>query len=126
MTQALCPLKSDCPRRRRPLVVAVLAVLALSGGGCDDEDVPVTSAGRDTRLEWPVDSGGFSTDGGLPEAGSHGGDAHTHDSADAHGPGDGGGAETHAGGDGHTHETGDAHSKDAVDGPEAGGDHDAD
>jgi hypothetical protein len=65
--------------------LSLCATLALGAAACDDDDS--STSGRDTRLEWPVDSGGFSTsDGGAPDRGSHGGDGHTHDSADAHGP----------------------------------------
>jgi hypothetical protein len=76
--------------RTRLVLVPVLLCGLLSYGGCDDDDLSGAS-GRDTRLEWPVDSGGFSTpDGGSRETRAHDSDTHQHDATDAHdGQGDG-------------------------------------
>jgi hypothetical protein len=87
---------TPCPAKLGCLFVCAMFLSA----GCDDD--PSSSSGRDTRLEWPVDSGGFSTpDGGAPETRSHDSDAHTHDGGDAHA--------SDVAADGHTHDSADAH-----------------
>ncbi|HEY0709804.1 MAG TPA: hypothetical protein VGG33_23525 [Polyangia bacterium] len=66
--------------------LAVAAVTSLATG-CDDDGSSGGRPGADTRLEWPVDSGPFSTDVIRLDTGAHGDSADSPSDGEAHADG---------------------------------------